>query len=164
MLAAEIASHFWIDDDGMVAATFCDDRAIERTIFKICEGHSRETIAASIQKVVEDFALRSIRHWLVRTQTRRLGLGGGLFANVRLKRELAEKCPIDEIFIFPAMGDAGLSVGIGLCFLLARAGIQTWLARRHRLDHVTSASTTTAASTSILRKRGFGGCPARPRK
>ena len=135
-LAAEIASHFWIDDDGMVAGKFGDDKSIERMIFKICQGHSRETIAASIQKVVEDFVLRSIQHWLVRAQTRRLGLGGGLFANVRLNRELAEKCPIDEIFIFPAMGDGGLSVGIGLCFLLARDGIQTWLARRHRLDHV----------------------------
>jgi carbamoyltransferase len=135
-LADEIASHFWIDGDGMISASFDSDTSIERTIFKICRGHTRETIAASIQKVAEDLTVRSVQHWLARAETRHLGLGGGLFANVRLNRVLAETCPIDEIFIFPAMGDAGLAVGIGLCFLLARDGIQNWLAHRRRLDDV----------------------------
>ena len=122
LLADDIASHFWVDNDGMISASFADDRAIERMIAKLCNGHARETIAASIQKVVEDLTLRSIQHWLLRTQTRHLGLAGGLFANVRLNRLLAEKCPIDEIFIYPAMSDGGLSVGAGLSFLLARDG------------------------------------------
>jgi carbamoyltransferase len=135
-LAADIAGHFWIDDDGMVRAKFTDDREMERIILEICRGHTRETIAASIQSVVETFTVRSIQYWLARTQTRRLGLGGGLFANVRLNRVLAETCPIEEIFIFPAMGDAGLSVGTGLSFLLARDGLGTWLSRRRRLDDV----------------------------
>jgi len=134
ILAAEIASHFWIDEDGMISANFRDDRAIERMIVKICQGHARETIAASIQKVVEDLTLRSVQHWLARAQTRHLGLSGGLFANVRLNRLLAETCPLDEIFIYPAMSDGGLSVGAGLCFLLGRDGLQTWLAERYRLD------------------------------
>jgi carbamoyltransferase len=135
-LAAEIASHFWVDDNGMISADFTSDKDLERTILKICRGHERETIAASIQKVSEELTVRSIRHWLARAETRRLGVGGGLFANVRINRVIADMCPIDEIFIFPAMGDGGLSVGIGLCFLLARDGLQTWLARRHRLDNV----------------------------
>ena len=135
-LAADIAKHFWIDDRGMICANFADDKAIGRTIEKICRGHSRETIAASIQHATEDLILSSVQHWLARTGARHLGLGGGLFANVRLNRLLAEKCPIDEIFIYPAMGDGGLSIGIGLSFLLARDGLQTWLARRHRLDDV----------------------------
>ena len=134
LLADDIASHFWVDNDGMISASFADDRAIERMIAKLCNGHARETIAASIQKVVEDLTLRSIQHWLLRTQTRHLGLAGGLFANVRLNRLLAEKCPIDEIFIYPAMSDGGLSVGAGLSFLLARDGLQTWLTERYRLD------------------------------
>ena len=134
ILADEIASHFWIDNHGMINASFADDRAIERMIARVCYGHARETIAASIQKVVEDLTLRSVRYWLSRARTRHLGLAGGLFANVRLNRLLAENCPIDEIFIYPAMSDGGLSVGAGLSFLLARDGLQTWLAERYRLD------------------------------
>src|SRR5262245_15511016 len=136
LLAADIARHFWVDDNGMICANFADDRAIERMIVEVCQGHARETIAASIQKVAEDLALRSVQHWLARSGTRRLGVAGGLFANVRLNRVLAETCPVDEIFIFPAMGDAGLSVGIGLSFLLARDGLETWLKQRYRLDDV----------------------------
>jgi carbamoyltransferase len=135
-LAADLASHFWIDDDGMVRAKFTDDREMERTILKICRGHTRETISASIQSVAEQFTVQSIQYWIARTQTRRLGLGGGLFANVRLNRVLAENCPIDEIFIFPAMGDAGLPVGTALRFLLVRDGTRAWLRQRRRLDDV----------------------------
>ncbi len=136
LLADEMARHFWVDDGGLIQARFKHLDAIGREIAKISRGHARETIAASIQKVIEDLSLQSIRHWLARTNVRKLGLGGGLFANVRLNRLLAESCPVDEIFIFPAMGDGGLSVGSALCFLLQRDGLATWLKHRRRLDDV----------------------------
>ena len=135
-LAPAIASHFHIDADGNIVADFEDESAIKRMIDGICCGHDRETIAASIQKATEDITLSSVRRVLERTGARHLGLAGGLFANVRLNRLLAENCPIDEIFIFPAMGDGGLAVGAGLCFLLQRDGLATWLDHRHRLDNV----------------------------
>jgi carbamoyltransferase len=133
-LAPAIASHFRLDDDGNIVGDFEDDLAIKRVIDDICRGHSRETIAASIQKAAEDVTLASVRRVLKRTGTRNLGLAGGLFANVRLNRLLAEQCPIDEIFIFPAMGDGGLAVGAGLAFLLQRDGLAAWLRHRRRLD------------------------------
>src|SRR6476646_8474380 len=80
--------------------------------------------------------LSFVCYWFDRHKVRHLGLGGGLFANVRLNRLLAESCPLDEIFVFPAMGDDGLCVGAGLSFLLARDGLAAWLAARYRLDTV----------------------------
>ena len=135
-LADAIAGQFRIDKNGMIDADFPDETAIQNAIFDICRGHDRETIAASMQKATEDLTLASVRAQLERCGARHLGLCGGLFANVRLNRLLAESLPIDEIFIFPAMGDSGLSVGAGLCFLLQRDGITTWLGKRHRLDDV----------------------------
>jgi carbamoyltransferase len=105
-------------------------------MMSIFQGHDRETIAASIQKVAEDFTVRSVRWWLERTGAKKLALAGGLFANVRLNRLLAETLPVEEVFIFPAMGDDGLSVGSALSFLHQRDGTATWLNRRHRLDDV----------------------------
>jgi carbamoyltransferase len=102
----------------------------------IFRGQDRETIAASIQKLTEDVMLASVRHWIGRSGARRLALAGGLFANVRLNRLLAEQLPIEEIFVFPAMGDDGLAAGMGLSFLRARDGIETWLRQRRRLDNV----------------------------
>ncbi len=135
-LAPEIARHFRLGEDGLVATDFSGEVAIGNEMARICAGASRETIAASIQKVTEDLMLETVRHWLGRTKVRHLGLGGGLFANVRLNRLFAEECPLDEVFIFPAMGDDGLCVGAALAFLLARDGLAAWSAKRYRLDTV----------------------------
>jgi carbamoyltransferase len=134
-LAPALARHFRLED-GLVAADFKDWHALERAVRDICRGHDRETIAASIQQVTEDLIAGSLRYWLARTGRRRLGLAGGLFANVRLNRLLAETLPLDEIFVFPAMGDDGVSVGAPLCFLLERDGLRAWLGHRKRLDDV----------------------------
>ena len=136
MLAPDIARHFRLGDDGLVATQFPGEVEIGAEMTRICRGASRETIAASIQKVTEDLMLAVMRHWLDRHKVRHLGLGGGLFANVRLNRLLAESCPLDEVFVFPAMGDDGLCVGAALALLLARDGLATWLGNRYRLDTV----------------------------
>jgi carbamoyltransferase len=133
-LADAFARHLWLDKNGLIESDFKSWHELERTVCGICRGHARETIAASIQKVTEDLISGAIRVWLARTGRRRLGLAGGLFANVRLNRVLAETLPIDEIFVFPAMGDDGLCCGAALCFLLERDGLASWLARRRRLE------------------------------
>jgi carbamoyltransferase len=136
LLAEQFARHFRIDDNGLVVSDFKSTRIMGETILAICKGHRREDIAASIQKVAEELTLQSVGHWVERTGARRLAVAGGLFANVRINRLLAEALPIEEIFIFPAMGDDGLSVGAGLSLLLERDGPAAWLAMRQRLEDV----------------------------
>ena len=135
-LAEAIASHFSIDERGLIAGRLANDKVLAQAIFDICRDQPKEVIAASIQKVTEDLMLESVSRWVKSTGTRHLGLSGGLFANVRLNRLLAESCPLDEVFIFPAMGDAGNSVGAGLGYLMQRDGLATWLSKRRRLDDV----------------------------
>jgi carbamoyltransferase len=134
ILRDAFARHFRLGDDGLIASDFATWKAMLNATLGICRGHTRETIAASIQKLVEDLMSGAVGQWLARTQSRRLALAGGLFANVRLNRLLAETLPLDEIFIFPAMGDDGLAVGAALCYLRDRDGLAAWLARRRRLD------------------------------
>jgi carbamoyltransferase len=109
---------------------------MEHFIRDLVAGVSREDASASIQKVLEDTMLLSVSRLLQRHKARNLGLAGGAFANVRLNRILAEELPIEEVFIFPAMGDDGMSAGGALCYLLQRDGLRHWLAQRHRLSHV----------------------------
>jgi carbamoyltransferase len=135
-IAGQLARLFRFTDEGQVVTGFKSWAELRETVIAACRGHSRETIAASIQQVIEDFTLRSLAFWLDRAKARRIALAGGLFANVRLNRLIAETLPIDELFIFPAMGDEGLPVGAALSFLLARDGATSWLARRHRLDDI----------------------------
>lgn len=135
-LAPDLARHFWVGPGGAVESDFKDWRALSAGVHRILDGNDRETIAASVQKVAEDVIRQAVAYWLKRTGARRLALAGGLFANVRLNRLLAETLPLDEIFVFPAMGDDGIAVGNGLSFLLRRDGLATWLKRRRPLENV----------------------------
>ena len=162
-LAEEMAARFRFNsNDGLIETDFGNWTAMREKFLAICQGHDRETIAASIQKVAEDFTLKSVRWWLARSGARRLALAGGLFANVRLNRLLAESLPLDEVFIFPAMGDDGLPVGAALALLHARDGSETWLQHRHRLDNVYLGRNYDGAIDDTLRSAGMRQLPGRP--
>jgi carbamoyltransferase len=77
--------------------------------------------------------LESLKKLLAKTPTRYLGLSGGVFSNVKLNRLLAERLDLDELFVFPAMGDDGLPVGGALAWLLQRDGLARWLDQRRDL-------------------------------
>src|SRR5262249_16910277 len=85
-LADAIGRHFKLGDDGVIRTDFKDWRKMWDAVMDSCKGQPRETIAASIQKVAEDFTAAAVQYWLKRTGARRLALAGGLFANVRLNR------------------------------------------------------------------------------
>ncbi len=162
-IADRLAGLFHFDDSGQIVTEFKSWPELRDTVIGICKGHSRETIAASIQKVVEDYTIRSLTFWLERTKARRVALAGGLFANVRLNRLIAETLPLDEVFIFPAMGDEGLSIGTGLSFLLGRDGLTTWLGRRRRLDTVyLGRDFATHIDDCLSETAGLGRLPGDP--
>jgi carbamoyltransferase len=136
ILADKIAARFLVADSGRISSDFHDYPEMVKFIKDLATKVTREDAAASIQEVLETTMLRSIARLLERNKTRHLGLAGGAFANVRLNRLFADKLPIDEIFIFPAMGDDGMPAGGALCYLLQRDGLSHWLAQRQRLEDV----------------------------
>ena len=158
ILADKIAARFSVDEAGRISSDFRDYPAMVEFIRGLARGVSREDASASIQQVLESTMLRSIARLLERNKARHLGLAGGVFANVRLNRILAEQLPIDEIFIFPAMGDEGMPAGGALCYLLQRDGLVRWLLQRHRLrdvylgrDYTNLIDDAMAASSNIRR-------------
>lgn len=162
-LADEMARQFRFNtQSGEIETDFRNWFAMRETFLAICKGHDRETIAASVQKLAEDMTVQSVRWWLEKTRARKLALAGGLFANVRLNRLLAETLPVDEVFIFPAMGDDGLSVGAALTFLHARDGTDTWLRHRHRLDNVYLGQDFNGRIDETLASAGMRRLPGRP--
>src|SRR5262249_49675584 len=136
ILSDKIATRFFVDENGRISSNFRDYPEMVEFIHGLAKGVSREDASASIQQVLESTMLRSIGRLLEFTKARHLGLAGGVFANVRLNRLLAEKLPIDEIFIYPAMGDEGMPAGGALCYLLQRDGLSHWLSQRRRLPDV----------------------------
>jgi carbamoyltransferase len=134
--AEQIGRHFRVDEAGRIFSDFRNKAAIFKLLADIAKEGRREDVAASIQKVLEDTMLLSVSRLLERYPARHLGIAGGVFANVRLNRLLAENLDLDEIFVFPPMGDEGLPVGGSLVYLLHRDGVAHWLKRRRRLMDV----------------------------
>lgn len=84
---------------------------------KLLEGYPREDVAAVFQTILEEEVESAVRPYAEQTNIKNLALAGGVFANVKLNNALFEQLGMDQVYIFPAMGDGGLSVGAALEFL-----------------------------------------------
>ena len=86
---------------------------------------TREDLAAGLQRHCEDLVTRYIEHWRQRLggeRSRFLCLAGGVFANVRINQKVAELPGVENIYVFPHMGDGGLSVGAAMQLLHTISG------------------------------------------
>ena len=135
---------------------------LRKAIRRAAKYARREDVAASAQKVLETIILDSIGKLLERHKVRHLALSGGVFANVRLNQRLAEELPVDEIFIYPAMSDQGLSAGGVLQYLLARDGLATWLSKRERLRHLYFGRDYDEDADGAMRQAGAEKTPHHP--
>ncbi len=86
----------------------------EQFLREAISGHSRENVAAAAQAVFEEAIVLLVRNFLVSTGMRRLAVNGGVFANEKLNQRIAALPECDRLFVFPAMSDAGNSVGAAL--------------------------------------------------
>lgn len=136
VVADEIGGYFSVDETGRIRSTLRSYHQLNAMMRRLAKTTNREDLSASIQQVLDATMLLSLRRLLERHPARHLGLAGGVFANVKLNRLLAEQLPIDEIFVFPAMGDDGLPVGGALAYLLRRDGLPRWLDSRRPLGNV----------------------------
>ena len=90
----------------------------QKNFEQILAPFKKEDIAAGVQKHCEDLIVLYIKFWLKKlnkTLPINICLAGGLFANVKINQKIAEIEGIKNIFVFPNMGDGGLTVG-GACY------------------------------------------------
>lgn len=92
-------------------------RNFKKPLKKLLKGYSREDVAAVFQKLLEEEVAKVVRPYAEKIGFKNLALCGGLFANVKLNASLKQDLNMDQVYIFPHMGDGGLSVGAALEFL-----------------------------------------------
>ena len=81
------------------------------------ESFSREDVAAGLQDHCENVISAFVQHWRDRVgqpHAANICLAGGVFANVKINQRIAELPGVENVFVFPHMGDGGLIVG-GVC-------------------------------------------------
>jgi carbamoyltransferase len=96
-------------DKGVYKAKF-DNPKLEELI----KSHSREDVAFAVQKTLEKVVTDYIKDIVPKGS--KLSLAGGIFANVCLNQRILELDNIKKLFIYPQMGDGGLSVGGALYY------------------------------------------------
>lgn len=78
------------------------------------KGFSKEDIAYACQLTAEEVVLEETRRVLKEHYSGQkviCALAGGVFANVRINQKIYELPEVENVFVHPAMGDAGLGLG-----------------------------------------------------
>lgn len=109
-----------LEVDGLTVRSRLDPVALKRAL----DGVPREDIAATAQRRLEEVVTALVRNAARRTGLRHVALAGGVFANVRLNQAIAGLDEIEEVYVFPAMGDEGLGLGAALHAAAQRDGLR----------------------------------------
>lgn len=132
--ADSIAKMFKIQSDASIVSDLKGYIELEKYLKDVFLGMSNEDIAASIQVATESVINNWVKKLLEITGAKYVAMSGGVFSNVKLNQNIAELNGVEEVFIFPAMGDEGLSVGACVDYLVDKNGINSL--KRKRLNNV----------------------------
>lgn len=83
---------------------------------------SKEDIAAGAQFLLEDIVVKYISYYLAEASSKNIALAGGVFGNVKLNQRIMEIEGIDNLYVFPQMGDGGNPFGGALLKLYELGG------------------------------------------
>lgn len=141
--------------DGVIE-TARPGHGLRRALASIHWRYSNEQFAFLAQRVVEHVSAALARDAVRLTGLPRLALAGGVVSNVKATRRVRLLNEIDEVYVFPHMGDGGLALGAALV-AAGRAGEAIAL-DLSRLD--LGPGYDTPAIDAALRSAGFDIEPA----
>jgi carbamoyltransferase len=99
--------------DGVIE-TALNGRALRAALAAVHWGCANEQFAYLAQRVVENVCVALARDAVRLTGCRRLALAGGVVSNVKATRRVRLLAELDDLYVFPHMGDGGLAVGAAL--------------------------------------------------
>ena len=73
-----------------------------------------EQFAYMAQRTIEIKVLELVRNALRQTRLNRIALAGGVASNIKVNRLIKNLPEVNDVFIFPHMGDGGLALGAAL--------------------------------------------------
>ena len=130
----QILNVFKVNTDLNISSTFDSEKQLKDFLTKIHESTSKEELAASIQQATETLIVNWIQEIQKKYDFDYIGMSGGVFSNVKLNQEVAKIKNINEVFIFPPMGDDGLSVGNIVDFLIRENGMENVIRNRGTME------------------------------
>ncbi|MBI4096046.1 MAG: hypothetical protein HY438_04240 [DPANN group archaeon] len=123
--------------DGKLFARYKYDTTFQNDnpFLKYAGKYKNEDIAAAAQKVLEEVAVKITKNAVNFTKLPNVCLAGGVALNVKLNQRIRELGEVEDIFVHPNPGDAGVQTGSALywCHKLMRerGSFKQW-----RMEHV----------------------------
>jgi carbamoyltransferase len=111
VLGEAMVDSFIVNADGSFASTFEGGSEWNKWMSDSARKLPREDLAASIQYATEVVMVKWVSALRDLFPARYIGMSGGVFSNVRLNQKVGELDGVEQVFVFPAMGDEGLPVG-----------------------------------------------------
>ena len=102
---------------------FCSKKNLPK-FYKNIEKYSKADVAFAAQYILENIIIKYIKSKIRREKNVNICLAGGVFANVKLNQKIMEIGNVKNVFIQPAMGDSGLSIGSIYAFLNEKFNIK----------------------------------------
>ena len=106
MISYDSENHSFSGDmhNGIYKPTY-DNPQLNAAISK----YSREDVASSAQKRLEEVIFEFLSG--IDDKNIRISLAGGIFANVKVNQRVKDHPSVSDVYVFPNMGDGGLSIG-----------------------------------------------------
>src|SRR5262249_45303041 len=91
-------------------------RASMNTLFtrNLAQHFAKRDVAAAYQTVLEDVTKEMVEYWLRKTGPKKIAVSGGVHANVKLNQRIREIKGVEEVFVYPNMGDGGCGTGAAM--------------------------------------------------
>lgn len=97
--------------------------ALYRRLRRLHWHYPNEQFARMAQEVLEFACVAVVREAVRRTGVRNVALAGGVASNIKVNGLVRRLDDVDDVFVFPHMGDGGLALGAALCAANERNGL-----------------------------------------
>jgi carbamoyltransferase len=86
-------------------------RSLKGPLRRVLWSYPNEQFAYMAQRALEEACVKVVGRALEVTGERRIALAGGVASNIKVNRRLRLLPGVEQVFVFPHMGDGGLPVG-----------------------------------------------------
>ncbi|HJT32842.1 MAG TPA: carbamoyltransferase C-terminal domain-containing protein [Pirellulales bacterium] len=80
----------------------------------LAQHFAKRDVAAAYQRVLEQVGAQTVAYWLKQTGLTKVAMSGGVHANVKFNQRIREIPGVEEVFIYPNMGDGGCGTGAAM--------------------------------------------------
>lgn len=111
--------------DGLSFTSDYSSTGMYKEMKKIFWRYPPEQFACMAQRTVEKVTTELVKNAMTQTGMKKLAVAGGLFSNIKLNKRLGELEEVENISVFPHMGDGGLAIGAALEVNCRKYGISS---------------------------------------